>query len=94
MTENMTRFVHRFKVGIYLLMFLVLLFIGLRDTLHAEEAFKNTIIISEQCFWPPDMVPHPHPPQPEPQDDMASKEHYEEISNSRHFESFCMCIRS
>jgi len=27
------------------------------------------LAISDECFWPPDMVPHPNPPWDQPKDD-------------------------
>jgi hypothetical protein len=32
-------------------------------------------LIAEECFWPPDMVPHPSPPSPEHTDDENWAEH-------------------
>ncbi len=65
MTENMTKFVHRFRAGIYILLYLVVIFAEIHHYVHAEP----TKIESPATFWPPDMVPHPHPPQPAPKDD-------------------------
>ena len=38
-------------------------------TAFASNRVNELPLSYEDCFWPPDMVPHPHPPQPEPKDD-------------------------
>lgn len=67
MSERMMKMVHKFRIGIYLLLFGAVILSQILHYVHAEEPKVE----SPQTFWPPDMVPHPHPPQPAPQDDLA-----------------------
>ena len=64
MNEKLMKFVLNFRIAIYAIGIAAFAGSYLYHHLQANEPIQ-----SEDAFWPPDMVPHPHPPQPAPKDD-------------------------
>jgi hypothetical protein len=62
MYERMMSFVQTLRIVFYAIMIICVFFVVIKGYVWAD-------VPQEECFWPPDMVPHPHPPEPKPKDD-------------------------
>ena len=74
MNEYWDRMVIKVKIGLYAAFFFFVIIANFRGTINASEEYKGDDVEDCDCFWPPDMVPHPGLPEPAPNDGMASRE--------------------